>query len=103
MMRYFWRGGLFGKFFEIGMWHDAARQNAAPVSVRHFAAQAHLQVILEKAVGGVVGANLFARTIGCMRINSHLQGLSNILKQHIFSANCFFWGYAGATICRSHA
>jgi hypothetical protein len=33
VMRYFWRGGLFGKIFEIGIWHDAARQNAAPVSV----------------------------------------------------------------------
>jgi hypothetical protein len=35
---------------------------------------------LEKAVVGFVGANLFARTTGYVRINSHLQKRHNPLK-----------------------
>ena len=47
---------------------------------------------LEKAVGGVVGANLFAYNLLFVRINSHLQEQPNALKQHNIFCQLLFPG-----------
>jgi hypothetical protein len=45
---------------------------------------------LKNAVDGVVGVNLFAKTIDYVRINSHLQIQFNMLNKNDFLFNCVY-------------
>jgi hypothetical protein len=51
--------------------------------------------ILKNAVDGVVGANLFAKTMDCVRINSHLQIQFNMLNKNDIFIQLRFLGSLG--------